>query len=454
MKTHFIGIGGIGMSALAHLELAKGNRVSGSDIRPNNLTDELAKLGGIVYQGHSRENVKDDVDVVVRSFCIKMDNPEVLRARELGIPVITRSEMLYTTLNGYSHSFNITGTHGKTTSTSLVAHIMKHCGKDPTILAGGEIFSLGANARKGSGGIAVAEVDESDGYFRKIHSHSAIITNLEREHIENYGSFDDLVKAYGEFIGNISKKGLLVFNGEDLLLGRVASSSDKRVVSFGINGDFEYKAVDYICDRAIEFTLIVKGETLFRVKSSLLGRYNIMNILGAVALCFESGLGKEEVIRAVSSFRGVKRRFEKVGDAEKVEVFEDYAHHPTEISSVIGAALNYSRGRVIVVFQPHRYSRTKDLLNEFAKCFYGAHVLVLTDIYSADEDVDKSISSKDVYNAIDRNRFEDITFIRKEKIPAYIAGITKEKDVVMILGAGDIREVAPPVLEAIKTRKR
>lgn len=449
-KIHFIGIGGIGMSALADICLARGDLVTGSDLRPNNLTDALSAKGAIVRGGHASENVPQSVDLVVRSSCIRSDNPEMIKAKKLNAPVILRGEMLKDILQGFSSSIGVTGTHGKTTTSSLIAHIAEFSGEDPTVILGGEVECFKGNSKSGKSGLAVAEVDESDGFFKNIGVTCAVVTNIEREHMENYGSWRKLVGAYMDFIAKISPWGLLVYNAEDAVVRRLAKRASVQTISFGISGDFDITCRNASYAASIEFDLIVRGKSCGKVKSSLIGRYNVMNILGAAAACIEIGISPEQIKEAIASFKGAKRRFESVGKVGTVEVVEDYAHHPTELKSVIKAAGDYSKGRVVTIFQPHRYSRTKDLMREFTSSFYGSDILLLTDIYSADEDAAGSVKIRDLYEAIDKKRFERFDLIDKKDIPEAVAGLVKEGDIVLVLGAGDIREISSSIVKRIE----
>lgn len=440
------------MSALAEIYLSKGMAVSGSDLRPNNLTDKLASKGAAIHSGHDAVNLPDDADLVVRSACIRDDNPECVKAKEMNIPVIVRSEMLGKVMEESPFSIAVTGTHGKTTTSALIAHVAEHCGKDPTVLVGGETECFSGNAKVGRGDMTVAEIDESDGHFRNITSTCALITNIEKEHMESYGSMENLIEAYREFTNGISPRGFLVFNSEDPVSTDLAASFSGEKAGFGIEGDPDVTCANYSYDRSVEFDFHVRGKNYGRVKSPLKGRYNLMNILGAMAVCARVGLPFDAIAEAVNSFRGVRRRFDTVGRVGSIEVIEDYAHHPTELKAVISAAKNYSTGRVVSVFQPHRYSRTRDLLREFSDCFYGSDILVLTEIYSADEDRIKGVAVARICDLIDKNRFEKLEIVRKEMIPEFVAGIVKPDDVVLVLGAGDIREISGDIVREIGKR--
>ncbi|MFH1395377.1 MAG: UDP-N-acetylmuramate--L-alanine ligase [Candidatus Omnitrophota bacterium] len=449
-KIHFVGIGGIGMSAIAGICLADGDIVSGSDLRPNNLTRRLSKSGVLIYDGHDAGNVAKDTDIVVKSSCIRDDNPEIVQAANSGINVISRGQMLKSIINRARFSVGITGTHGKTTTTGLISHILSYCGKDPTVLIGGEVDSFNGNFKFGASGIVAAEIDESDGYFRNIDVSSGVVTNIEREHIENYGSMNNLIEAYKEFVSRIDKQGFCVYNGEDEILDDFVRKNSCKNISFGIEKKFDVCASNYIYDKSIEFDLKAFGRGMGRVRSSLIGRYNLMNILAAAAVGLEMKLDFTQIADAIASFNGVKRRFDIVGECGGIKIIEDYAHHPTEINAVITAAKNYSSGRVVSVFQPHRYSRTKDLIKEFAECFYSTDILVLTDIYSADEEIKGDINAGGLYKVLDKTRFEKTLFLKKEDIPESISGIVKRNDIVLVLGAGDIRQISSEIVKKIQ----
>jgi UDP-N-acetylmuramate--alanine ligase len=452
-KVHFIGIGGIGMSALADILITDGIAVTGSDLRPNNLTDMLSVKGAVISKGHSKDNVLNDVDLVVKSTCIREDNPEFLRALEMGIRIISRGEMLRMVMERSPLSVAVTGTHGKTTSSGIVSYIADHCGMDPTVLVGGEMTRFGKNARSGMGGVIVAEVDESDGYFRNIASTHALITNVEREHMEHYDSMDDLLGAYGEFIKKVASSGVLVFNGDDHVLSALADGSRARKISFGLDGanDLTCRVLEH--KRRIEFDVVSGKKVLGTLRSGLVGMHNVRNILGAVGIGLELGLHFEGIAEAVSIFEGVRRRFDLVGSVGTINVIEDYAHHPTELRSVIGAARDYTTGRIITIFQPHRYSRTRDLMDDFTGCFHGSDIFILTDIYSADEHPSAKMDIKELFDLIDKKMFSEARVADKEDIPRMVAALVRDNDTVLVLGAGDIRDISGTLVESIRQRK-
>jgi UDP-N-acetylmuramate--alanine ligase len=271
--------------------------------------------------------------------------------------------------------------------------------------------------------------------------------------MEYYGSMESLLEAYGDFISRISPDGIFFYNGEDRSLVSLADRTKARRSDFGIDGHFKVTCSNYVCRKSIEFDLVVQGRICGRVKSPLIGRHNLMNILAAVSVCLELGMDFKDIAAAVETFRGVGRRFDKIGKIGTIEVVEDYAHHPTELLAVIRAAKNYGEGRVISIFQPHRYSRTNDLADDFVRCFYDSDVLILTDVYSADEEPVEGVEIRDIYDRIDRNRFEMLDFVKKEEIPDLVSRIVRDKDLVLVLGAGDIREISAPLIEMIEKRQ-
>ncbi len=449
-KIHFIGIGGIGMSALADVFLSRGYTVSGSDIRLNNLTDKLQDKGADIRGDHSGDNVCRGMDLVVRSACIGEDNPEILRARDLGLTIISRSEVLEKLLKDFSESIVVTGTHGKTTTSSLVAFIADHCQLDPTILVGGEMHNLKSNSKIGESDLIVAELDESDGHFKNVSAKYSVITNLEREHMDHYGNFDNMLKAYKKFSENTISDGVFIYNGKNQWLRDITRTVKAKAINFGIDGDFDYTLKNLHCERKIEFDLVVGGADHGRISSRLIGRYNAMNILAALAVCFEAGFPPAKVIDAISKFEGIKRRFELVGEVNGIKVIEDYAHHPTEINAVLTAAREYTEGKIVTVFQPHRYSRTQDMVEEFADCFSGSDILILTDIYSADEKEKSKISVHEILSRVNREQFSRVEYFPKDRIAEFIPKCISGKDIVLVLGAGDIREIAPEILKSIE----
>lgn len=437
------------MSGLANILISRGDKVSGSDLGENNLTAELRKSGAAIYKGHRAENVAQDTELIVKSTCIKDDNPEIIKAVAMGLPVIMRGDLLKMLMEEAAVSIGVTGTHGKTTTSALISYMMDFSGKNPTVIVGGEMERFKGNAKPGSNDLVVAEVDESDGLFRALKVTCAVVTNLEREHLEHHGSFENLVGAYHEFMARIPEDGLLVYCGEDEKLGTVAKKMKTNKIVYGFGKGFDVTCQNVKHDKSIEFDLVMFGEVKGRVKSPLVGRHNVLNLMAAFAASLEMDADLDRSLEAAASFRGAKRRFESVGKVDGIEVIEDYAHHPTEIRAVIKAAKEYGTGRVVTVFQPHRYSRTKDLLDEFAECFYGSEILVLTDIYSAFESAKEKMSTSVIYDRLDKSRFERVELVKKPDIPEFVSGIVKPGDIVLVLGAGDIREQAAPLLRKI-----
>ncbi|MFH1878878.1 MAG: UDP-N-acetylmuramate--L-alanine ligase [Candidatus Omnitrophota bacterium] len=450
-KIHFIGIGGIGMSGLARIAMSRGIAVSGSDLRLNALAKSLMEQGAEIFSGHSAGNITRDVDLVVRSSCITDSNPEIAAAREKGIKTISRGEFLKYFLDSSPVSVTVTGTHGKTTTSALIAHIAESAGKKPISVIGGEVPSLGTNAKYGTGEIIISEVDESDGFFRNISSTYGVVTNIEREHMDHYGSMENLIDAYKAFISRISPSGIFFYSGEDLRARELSLCHKGVNVDYGIGGGYEVTCRNFSYARSIELDFYMSGRNYGRIKApNLIGRHNVMNILAAVSVSLTLGIDFEILKEALLTFRGVRRRFDIRGKIGSIEVVEDYAHHPTEIAAVLRAAKDYTRGRVVAVFQPHRYSRTHDLAESFMGCFDDSDVLILTDVYSADESPVNGKGVLDIYNGMDKNKFEIFEYLNKIDIPGYLSKVVKENDVILILGAGDIREISGEVILRIQ----
>lgn len=430
------------MSALARLYLSRGALVTGSDLRENNLTRDLVASGAVISYGHNVKNLPECTDAVVYSTSIRKDNPELLKARSLSIPLVPRVMLLKEALKMFRNIVGITGTHGKTTTSGLISHIFWKCNMDPTALLGGESLSFGSNTRIGSEEVVVAEVDESDGFFSGIEVGTAVLTNIEKEHMEHYSSFDEILDSYRIFLSNIPAGGSLVYNFDDPVASEIANSSGLDTVSFGQGRDALFSCQNSSSSRGVEFDLHIDGWFAGRVKSPLVGDYNVMNILAALACAWKSGIPIDEAIDSVLSFQGMLRRFQIVSRFRDICVVEDYAHHPTEVRAVINAAKAYTDGRVITVFQPHRYSRTISLFEDFSDCFKASDALFLTDIYSADEKPIEGATSKKLFDRIEKSGFFKSGLIDKEAIPREIKHIADEGDIVLVLGAGDIGGIA------------
>jgi len=443
--VHFVGIGGIGMSGIAEVMHTLGYQVQGSDLSRNANVDRLEALGIKVYTGHSAENL-NDARVVVISSAVKADNPEVKEARANMIPVVRRAEML-AELMRLKWAIAIGGTHGKTTTTSLLASVLDAADAGPTVINGGIINAYGTNARLGNGDWMVVEADESDGSFVKLPATIAIVTNIDPEHLDFYGDFDGVRNAFLTFVENIPFYGfaaLCIDHPEvQALIGKI---SDRRLVTYGLSPQADYRAIDVrfeaggarfnvsVSDRVASETRLMKGFEL-----PMPGAHNVQNAMAAVAVGSEMGFDEVTLKKGLREFGGVKRRFTKVGVVNGVTVIDDYGHHPVEISSVLSAARQAYGGKIIAVVQPHRYSRLKDLFEGFCTCFNDADTVIVTDIYAAGEESIEGISQDSyVEGLITRGHKNVLALKGSEYLADLVASETVPGDVVVCLGAGSI----------------
>src|SRR6056300_593598 len=395
---HFVGIGGIGMSGIAEVLLNMGYQVQGSDLKRSKITHRLAALGARIFIGQAAENL-DGAEVVVISSAIKPGNPEFDAARARGLPVVRRAEML-AELMRLKSNIAIAGTHGKTTTTTLVAELLVKGGIDPTVVNGGIIHAYGSNARMGQGEWMVVEADESDGTFNRLPATIAIVTNIDPEHMEHWGSIDNLRRGFYDFVSNIPFYGIAVCCTDhpevQALVGRI---TDRRVVTFGFNAQADVRAVNLRYQSGVaHFDIWLQGEDV-KIEGCTLpmpGDHNVSNALAAVAVARHLGMKTAEIRQALAAFGGVNRRFTKVGEVVGVTIIDDYGHHPVEIAAVLRAARQATSGRVIAVHQPHRYSRLSNLFEDFCACFNEADVVAITPVYSAGEDAVPGASRDDL----------------------------------------------------------
>jgi len=460
-NVHFVGIGGIGMSALAQVLLEMDYEVSGSDIETSGITKRLVESGGRIYEGHSASNLPKDADLLVYSSSISKENPELVEAKRRGIKIVHRSDVLGGLFNG-KLGIAITGTHGKTTTTSLISVMLKSSGLDPTIIVGGEVASLNGNARLGKGTHVVAEADESDSSFLRLKPFYAVVTNVEMEHIDHFHTLMLVKKAYGAFIGNIKKRGVLFYNYDDQNLQSVIHSCrgglnlpySSRKIKFRSFG-FSDKADIYPSNIKMDgfrtsFDCIRRGKPLGRINLRIPGRHNIMNAMAAVSVGLELGINFKKIAGSLAKFEGTKRRFQLRADSGGVMLIDDYAHHPTEIRAVLDASRGLKRKRTIVIFQPHRYTRTKFLADEFGRCFGGADKLILTDIYAASEEPIKGVSIDMIRDRVIANGIDDVVVLKKEMIAGHVIDQKRPGDMIIVMGAGDIKKVADELCEKLK----
>jgi len=453
-RVHFVGIGGIGMSGIAELLANLGYEVSGSDARRSDVTDRLAQMGVRVELGHQAAHV-GDADVVVVSSAIAMANPEVEEARGRHVPVIPRAEML-AELMRLRFGIAVAGAHGKTTTTSMVALMLERAGLDPTAVIGGKLSAFGSNARLGSGEYMVAEADESDRSFLKLFPSIAIITNIDHEHLDAYGSFDRLVEAFGDFAGRVPFYGAVIACVDDAPVASLVRRLTRRVITYGfsqgadVTGDSpESDGRTAVCRvrYAIRGVPAGTGEGVIRI--GVPGTHNLLNALAAVAVGLELGVPFARIASALEEFHGADRRYQVRGSARGVTVVDDYGHHPTEIAAVLRAARTGQPARLVAVFQPHRYSRTRDLMRKFGPALALADVVLLTDIYAAGEAPIEGVSIA-VLAAEVRKSVPDVRIVKSiDDIPSALAAMAQEGDLVLTLGAGSISATGDRILKAL-----
>ena len=453
-RIHFVGIGGIGMSGIAELLANQGYAVSGSDAKASDVTRRLETLGVRVVTGHAAEHV-GDADVVVVSSAVRPTNPEVVAARTRGIPVIPRAEML-AELMRLKQGIAVAGAHGKTTTTSMVALLLDRAGLDPTAVIGGKLSAFGSNARLGQGSYLVAEADESDGSFLFLSPVISIVTNVDREHLDHYGSFEGVLEAFVAFANKVPFWGVVIACADDATLMGLRPRITRRVVTYGIDGPADVHA-DAVALEAFgsRCRVVVGGRELGTLRLSVPGRHNLLNALSAVAVGLELGLRFEAIADALAEFRGAERRFQLLGDVGGVLVVDDYGHHPTEIAAVLAAARAANPSRVLVAFQPHRYTRTRDLLPEFAKVLATADAVVLTDIYAASEDPIEGTTAETLTAAIKRFGHKDVRYVGAlENAPEVLRDHVQAGDLVLTLGAGSIGGIGTEVMNTLEAASK
>jgi UDP-N-acetylmuramate--alanine ligase len=449
---HFTGIGGIGMSGIAEVLYNLGYEVRGSDVRASETTERLAGLGISIHMGHSAGNVRG-AHVVVVSSAIGEDNPEVEEANRLGIPVIPRAEML-AELGRLKYAVLVAGSHGKTTTTSLISTMLAHGGLDPTVIIGGKLKALGTNARLGRGDFMVAEADESDGSFLRLSPTIGVVTSIDREHMDYFRTMDALKGAFLSFMNMVPFYGLSVLCVEDQYIRELLPSVHRRVLTYGFSEDAELRAVNLRKGfMRMEFDALLGGRELgsFTVPSP--GEHSVLNCLACMAVGLELQMDEKKMQEAIRDFKGIQRRLEFKGEAREIKVYDDYGHHPTEITATLGAVKeSLGEGRLFVVFQPHRYTRTRDLMEEFAGAFDYADAVVLMDIYPAAEKPIDGITSEALLERMKRN---DVFFVRERKeVAEFVRSKLREGDTVITLGAGDVWRVGEEVLDVLKSDGR
>jgi UDP-N-acetylmuramate--alanine ligase len=449
-NIHFVGIGGIGMSGIAEVLLNRGYAVSGSDVKLSPTTDRLVSLGARVFEGHRSEHL-ESVDVVVISSAVRPDNPEVLEAHRRQIPIIPRAEML-AELMRMKYGITVAGTHGKTTTTSMVAVLLQEAGMDPTVVVGGRLNALGSNARLGTGDFMVVEADESDRSFLMLSPTLAVVTNIDEDHMESYTDLEDLKETFVRFVNKVPFYGAVILCLDEPNLQSLIPRIKRRIVSYGFSGQADLNIVNptYRGFQS-EYQVRYRGESLGEFRLNAPGRHNILNATAAIAVGLDLGIPTRTLRAALEAFRGADRRFQIKGQARGITVVDDYGHHPTEVRATLDAARQSGDHRVVVVFQPHRYSRTQYCFEEFARAFYQADVLVISDIYPAGEEPLEGITSERLVDAIKTHGHKNARYVADL---AEIAGVLepelKAGDLVITMGAGNVWKVGDELLGRLR----
>jgi UDP-N-acetylmuramate--alanine ligase len=438
---HFVGIGGIGMSGIAEVLLNHGYIVQGSDLKTSKITDRLAGMGATIFEGQRADNL-EGAEVIVISSAIKPGNPELDEARRLGLPVVRRAEML-AELMRLKSNIAVAGTHGKTTTTTMVATLLDAGNVDPTVINGGIIHAYGSNARMGEGEWMVVEADESDGTFNRLPATIAIVTNIDPEHMEHWGTIENLRQGFLDFVSNIPFYGLAVCCTDhpevQALVGKI---TDRRVVTFGFNAQADVRAANLTYKKGVahfDIQLQAEGITIENCRLPMPGDHNVSNALAAVAVARHLGMKAEEIRDALDAFKGVNRRFTKVGEVNGVTIIDDYGHHPVEIAAVLKAARQATEGRVIAVHQPHRYSRLHSLFEDFCACFNDADVVGIAEVFAAGEDPIEGASRDDlVAGLVQHGHRHALAVTSEDDLEALVRAEAKPGDMVVCLGAGTI----------------
>ncbi|MBU4194033.1 MAG: UDP-N-acetylmuramate--L-alanine ligase [Actinobacteria bacterium] len=457
-NAHLVGIGGAGMSAIATVLVEMGYAVEGSDIKESSNVRRLREMGVVVGIGHRAKNLSD-ARVVVKSAAIRDDNPELVEAEQKGVPVITRAQMLAAIMST-RRGIAVAGTHGKTTTSSLATQMLLDCRSNPSYLIGGELNEIGGNAHYGDGEYLVAEADESDGSLLHLRPEVAVLTNIDGDHLDYFESIENTAEVFLRFLQLLPPGGFAVVCGDDELAREVGLEyrrEEGRVLFYGRSSENEYRfSGEVISSSGTEYAAWYLDERLGDVVVGIPGLYNAYNSLAALAVGHQVGLPMDQAIRGLGSFQGVRRRYERIGSCGGVQVIDDYAHHPTEIAAVLDLAGSVAPGRVVTVFQPHRYTRTRLLADQFGGSFGGADLIVVTDVYGAGEDPEPGVTGKLVADGIaERYPGKEIVYVpNRGELAAAVASLLDEGDTVITIGAGDITQCASEILEILEEKVR
>ena len=452
-RVHFIGIGGAGMSAIAVVLLAKGVQVSGSDLKESRNTRQLRDLGARIFIGHRPENI-EGAELLVVSSAIPDRNRELRRARELGLEVLPRAAML-SRLMKEGRGIAVAGTHGKTTTTSMIAMIIRQAGLDPTYVVGGELNDVGSNAHAGGGDLVIAEADESDGSFLLLRPWAEVITNVEEDHHDFFKDGDEVLEYFQRFVSLVPADGIVVLAGDDPGVAALAGCSQGREVTFGQTEDCDVRNSPPRTSREkSRFDVYHRGELLGEVCLNIPGLHNVRNAMAALALTLSIGVDFDDAAEALRAFRGVMRRYQFVDEVSDIRFIDDYAHHPSEIKTTLNTAALEGAERVVCMFQPHRYSRTAALWNDFGQALQGADLIILTDVYAAGEDPLPGVNGKLILNALlEADSSKQVIYVPKRSaLGEAAARFVRPGDLVLTMGAGDISQCASEIAGILREK--
>jgi len=453
-QIHFVGIGGIGMSGIAEVLLNLGYAITGSDVSLSDITQRLTSLGAVIFSGHQASYLRD-ADVVVTSTAVKDDNPEVLEAHRRNIPVIPRAEMLAELLK-MKFSVAVSGSHGKTTTTSMVSTVLAYGGLDPTMVIGGKLASIGSNAKIGDGEIIVAEADESDGSFLKLNPCLAVITNIDREHLDYYRDIEEIKAAFLKFANIVPFYGSTILCLDNEHVREILPQIKRKVITYGLTSPADYQATEMVLTGPLsKFSVSCRGERLGEVTLNVPGRFNIANALATIAVARELDMPFDAIRKGLEAFVGVHRRLEIKGKVNGVTVVDDYGHHPTEIRETLAAARQVWKDRIIVVFQPHRYTRTQKLFNEFLTAFPDADYLIVTDIYAASEKPIEGVSAANLCEGIRAHGHQNVIYLSGfDEMTDHLLAMAKPSDVIITQGAGSVWKVGEEFLKRVDKKNK
>jgi len=455
LHIHFIGIGGSGMSGLASILLDLGYKISGSDIATSKITKRLADKGAIIFKGHNENNV-EGVNLVVISSAISESNSEIRGAVDRKITIIKRAEMLARLMNN-KYGIAVAGTHGKSTTASMISLLLEKSGFDPTVVVGGELNNFKNNAKLGKGNYIVVEADESDGSFLELNPRMAVVTNIEDDHLDHYGNMENILKDFKKFIDKVPNNGRVILCKDCDNVKGLAKQCERNYVSYGIFTEADLMAKDIELDKLNSRSKIYwQGEKIGELYLKVAGYHNILNALAAIAVARELGISFMEITKILETFQGVHRRMEIIANLDdKILILDDYAHHPTEIKSTLSALrTSWQDRRIIAIFQPHRYSRTKLLAEKFGKAFFDADCVIINNIYSANESPISGISGETIFREVKKSNHRKVKYLPfKEDILSYLSEIVRPGDIIITMGAGDIWTVGQELAEQLNKTK-